>query len=78
MLGQGWLISRGVRAILEEFDVDENTAKWIGKGCGWTIGLLTFDWSIVADAASGIADVMDVASSLPKPNPAVTGWAWSP
>jgi hypothetical protein len=49
----GLIVSRTTRYALEKCGVEKNTAKWIGRGAGWTTSLITLD-------ASGFFDIPDL------------------
>jgi hypothetical protein len=53
MIGLGFAANRITRRTLEACGVDKKTAKWIGRGVGWTTSLVSLD-------ASGFFDVPDV------------------
>jgi hypothetical protein len=53
MLGLGFAVNRLTRRALVACGVDENTAKWVGRGVGWTTSLISLD-------ASGFFDIPDV------------------
>jgi hypothetical protein len=53
MIGLGFAVNRLTRRALVACGVDKNTAKWIGRGAGWTASLISLD-------ASGFFDVPDV------------------
>jgi hypothetical protein len=49
MFGLGFAVNRVTRHALVACGVDENTAKWIGRGAGWTTSLMTLDPSSLFD-----------------------------
>lgn len=53
MFGLGFAANQITRRTLVACGVDKKTAKWIGRGVGWTTSLISLD-------ASGFFDVPDV------------------
>jgi hypothetical protein len=53
VFGLGLAVNRITRRALVASGVDKNTAKWIGRGAGWTASLISFD-------PSGFLDVPDI------------------
>jgi len=56
VFGLGFVVNRATRRALVACGVDKDTAKWIGRGVGWTTSLISLD-------ASGFFDVPDVPDS---------------
>ena len=56
MFGLGFAANQITRRTLVACGVDKKTAKWIGRGVGWTTSLISLD-------ASGFFDVPDVPDS---------------
>jgi hypothetical protein len=53
MIGLGFAANQITRRTLVACGVDKKTAKWIGRGVGWTTSLISLD-------ASGFFDVPDL------------------
>jgi hypothetical protein len=61
MIGLGFAANQITRRTLVACGVDKKTAKWIGRGVGWTTSLVSLDASGFFD----VPDVPDTSSDLP-------------
>jgi hypothetical protein len=65
MFGQSILARFGVSKFLTAVGVDEDTAKWIGRGVGFAVMIATFDAvGGVAEAAGAAADAAGAAADV--------------
>jgi hypothetical protein len=61
MLGLGFAANQITRRTLVACGVDKKTAKWIGRGVGWTTSLISLDASGFFD----VTDIPDASGDLP-------------
>jgi len=63
MIGLGFAANQITQSTLVACGVDKKTAKWIGRGVGWTTSLISLDASGFFDVPD--VDVPDASDSLP-------------